>query len=393
MAKFASGWNRLFVVLTLLAIAAPGVATLAGVDRAPAGGENRELAPWPRVGWDAGTLRAWPGAAARYFEDHFAFRARLVRWQAVLRLEWLGVSPSTEVLVGRDGWLFYSADGGLDDFASAVPFSREDLETWRQTLQHTSDWLKGQGVAYLFVLAPDKHAVYPEFMPAGVRRVGAGTRTDALVRYLRDHSTVAVLDLRPALLEAKPRERLYHRTDTHWNDRGAFVAYQQVMERLAALSPPVERPRLVAQPRSAFEQRTFVEPGMDLAGMLGLTDRMREEDLRLTRAGTPRWRVVAPERPDPHGIEPRLITEHEDATRPRAIVLRDSFGSALIPFLSEHFSRAVYLWQYNLEPALVLEERPDVVVQEVVGRRLTSLLPYDAVAALPGVSSTGAARR
>lgn len=384
MARFPAGWNRALVAVWLLAIGVPGLATLAGVDRERPGGENRELAPWPRAGWDADALRAWPGAAARYFEDHFALRARLVRWQAAVRFEWLGVSPSPDVLVGRDGWLFYAADGGLDDFASAEPFSHEDLEAWRQTLQHTFDWLRGQGVAYLFVLAPDKHAVYPEFMPAGVRRVGAETRTDVLVRYLRDHSTVPVLDLRPALLSAKPRERLYHRTDTHWNDRGAFVAYQQILTRLAEASPPSVRPYLVPQPRAAFEARTAVEPGMDLSGMLGLTHRMREDDLRLTRIGAPRWRVVEPTRPDPHGIEPRLVTEHDDRARPRAVVLRDSFGSALVPFLSEHVSRAVYLWQYNLEPSLVLDERPDVVVQEVVGRRLTSVLPYDAVAALAG---------
>ncbi len=400
MVRFPAGWNRVLVLVALLGIGAPGLATLAGVDRERPGGENRELAPWPHAGWDAGTLRAWPGAAARYFEDHFAFRARLVRWQAAVRLEWLGVSPSPEVLAGRDGWLFYAADGGLDDFASAEPFSQADLDVWRETLQHTSDWLQGRGVAYLFVLAPDKHAVYPEFMPAGVRRVGADTRTDVLVRYLRDHSTVPVLDLRPALLAAKPHERLYHRTDTHWNDRGAFVAYQQILTRLAEASPAPVRSQLMPQPRAAFEARTVVEPGLDLSGMLGLTDRMHEDDLRLTRIGAPRWRVVEPARPDPHAIEPRLVTEHEDRTRPRAIVLRDSFGSALVPFLSDHFSRAVYLWQYNLEPRMVLEELPGVVVQEVVGRRLTTLLPYDGVAAFErggaagtAVSSTGAARR
>jgi hypothetical protein len=405
MAAWRPGWSRLLVLVVLLGIGVPGLATLAGVgpdDAAAAAGENRTLAPWPDLRWDARTLGAWPGAAARYFEDHFAWRATLVRWQAIVRLEWLHASPSPDVFVGRDGWLFYATDGALDDFASARPFSQEDLEVWRQTLQHTQDWLQRHDAAYVFVLAPDKHAVYPEFMPAGVRRIGAETRTDVLVRYLRDHSTVRVLDLRTALADAKDAERLYHRTDTHWNDRGAFVAYQRIMTAVADASPAGLRKALTPSPREAFVASEMREPGMDLAGMLGLTSRLHEDDLRLSALAAPQWRIVEPTRPEPHGIEPRLVTEHQDRTRPSALVLRDSFGSALIPFLSPHFRRAIYLWQYNLEPALILDERPEVVVQEVVGRRLTTLLPYDGVAAVDrddarrggaAVSSTGAARR
>ena len=66
------------------------------------------------------------------------------------------------------------------------------------------------------------------------------------------------------------------------------------------------------------------------------------------------------------------------------MVFRDSFGSALIPFLSEHFSRALYLWQYNFDPDVVQAEDPDVVVQEWVGRRLSTMPPYDPFAAGPG---------
>ena len=78
-------------------------------------------------------------------------------------------------------------------------------------------------------------------------------------------------------------------------------------------------------------------------------------------------------------MDARLVTEQPDRSRPRAVIFRDSFGSALIPFLSEHFSRALYLWQYNFDPAIVTEERPSVVIQEWVGRRLATMLPYDAV--------------
>ena len=43
--------------------------------------------------------------------------------------------------------------------------------------------------------------------------------------------------------------------------------------------------------------------------------------------------------------EGRLVPEITGSTLPRAVIFRDSFVSPLVPFLSEHFSRAVYLWQ------------------------------------------------
>jgi hypothetical protein len=353
------------------AIVTPGVVMVAGLDHETPQGENRELAATPARPATWAALCAYPGAASRYFEDHFGLRARLVRWQALLRLRLFGVSASPDVIVGRDGWLFYAGDGAAEDMASAAAFTPSELEHWRRTLQHTQDWMQAHGIAYVFVLAPDKHAVYPELLPASVRSIGAETRTDALVRYLREHSTVNVLDLRPVLHRAKASERVYHRTDTHWNDRGALAAATAIVEALGA-----NRVAPLA-PRASFEAATRETEGLDLAGMLGITPNVTEEDLRLVPRTPRRARVVEPAVPDARLMDARLVTEQDDRSRPRAVVFRDSFGSALVPFLSEQFSRALYLWQYNVDPAVVLAERPAVVIQQWVGRRLSTLPPYD----------------
>jgi hypothetical protein len=366
-------WSAALVAAFLVALVTPAAVMIAGLDRGETPGENRALAPAPEMpdGWAA--LRGFPGAASRYFADHFGLRAPLVRWQAALRLRLLHVSASPDVILGRDGWLFYAGDGGSEDIASSTPFTPQELETWRATLQHTYDWLQARGIAYVFVLAPDKHAVYPEELPNSVRRVGDETRTDTLVRYLREHSTVPVLDLRPPLLDAKAHERVYHRTDTHWNDRGAYVAYAAIVEALRVAGPPAAR--------DSFDAPSVVVPGLDLAGMLGVTGATTEEDLPLRPRVPRRARIVEPRHPDARLMDARDVTEQADASRPRAVVFRDSFGSALIPFLSEHFSRAVYLWQYNFDPDVVRAEHPDVVIQEWVGRRLSTMPPYDPFAA------------
>ena len=363
-------WSAALITLFVAALLMPGLVMVAGVDHETTRGENRELATAPRRPGTWAEWRAFPAAASRYFEDHFGLRARLVRWQARLRLRVFGVSASPDVIVGRDGWLFYAGDGGAEDIVSATPFTPAELDTWRTTLEHTRDWMEARGITYVFVLAPDKHEVYPEMLPASIRRVGVETRSDTLVAYLREHSTVPVLDLRTVLSAAKTHERIYHRTDTHWNDRGAFAASEALLRLLA--------PRLgVPQERSGYTPRAVAVPGLDLAGMLGIADGMTEEDLRLVPRVARRARIVEPARPDARLMDARIVTEQDAPSRPRAVMFRDSFGSAMIPFLSEEFSRAVYLWQYNVDPDVVIAERPDIVIQEWVGRRLGTMPPYD----------------
>jgi hypothetical protein len=179
------------------------------------------------------------------------------------------------------------------------------------------------------------------------------------------------VDLRPALFEAKTRERIYHRTDTHWNDRGALVAYRMIIDAVRRQLPAVPP----AWQRSDFEAVSRDDEGRDLAGMMGLRQVLREEVLALEPRRSRLARVVEPAGVAPDAEEGRLVTEIPDSTLPRAVIFRDSFVSSLVPFLSEHFSRAVYVWQNDFDAEAVVKERADVVIQEIVGRHLYTFTP------------------
>src|SRR5690348_2444034 len=152
--RLTPAWDRALIVAFLAAILAPGLGTLIRADKTSLTGENRTLTDAPRLPADWSSARSFPEAFTRYFEDHFAFRTALVKWQAAFRFGWLHVSPSADVIVGRDGWLYYASDGAREDFGANQPFPESELETWRTTLQHTQDWLAARGIAFMFVIAP-----------------------------------------------------------------------------------------------------------------------------------------------------------------------------------------------------------------------------------------------
>ncbi len=384
----ASRASTLAVVgIFLVVLAAPGLGMVAGVDRSTISeAEMRELAPAPAWSWQAHAIAAWPAAFKQYFVDHFAFRSRLIHLQAVALWEGLRTSPSDTVIAGKDGWLFYADDGGLQDYVQTEPFDAESLRAWKDTLERTRDWLAERGIHYLVVFAPDKQMIYPEFMPTTLGRMSPDYRVDRLLDYLRRHSTLDPLDLRPPLLAAKSSELLYDRYDTHWNDRGGLVGYQAIVRRLQRWFPsmqPLTRADFVASASA---------PSGDKTTMLGLVDRGKEAMPGLVPRRGWAARVVEPATPDPYGEEGRLVTEIPGSRRPRAVVFRDSFAGRLMPYLSEHFSRAVYLWENDFDADVVTREHPDVVIQEFVARHLFTFLPYpDLVppAATPGSAGGG----
>jgi len=361
--------NRLLIVVFIAMLVAPLVCFAAGIgtrptefdaDRLHARPEFRGLTETPRF------VAAW----LDYFGDHFGLRRALIRAHALMSVEVLHVSPSPTVILGRDRWLYYADDSALEDFQSAVPMTVDELETWRRSLVDTRDWLRSQGIAFVFMVVPDKHVIYPEHMPRSLRRLHSEYRGEQLVSYLQSHSDLCIVDTRQGLLARKETERVYSTTDTHWNDRGVYVGYEALLHSAGRLVPA-----LAPLPRSAFTPVERDEPGGDLAAMIGLQDVLREPALNLDPRVRRRARLVEPA--DLHeGYEvARAVTEVPGSSLPRAVIFRDSFMSGLLPFLSEHFSRAVYMWQNDVDRDLVRQEHPSIVVLEIVGRRFQTLVP------------------
>src|SRR5262249_28073941 len=125
-----------------------------------------------------------------------------------------------DVVLGRDGWLFYSGEGaGAEPFSGPTgSFTQQELIGYQRLLEQRRDWLAQRGVGYLFVVAPNKQSIYPEYLPPGCNLGPSQHRLDQFLAHMQQHSTVAVVDLRPALREAKRLAPTYFKTDTHWND-------------------------------------------------------------------------------------------------------------------------------------------------------------------------------
>ena len=337
-------------------------------------GEKRKLKVAPKFSQYRADefLRRW----GEHFDETFPGRKVLVHSLSLLYVKSLHTSCVPRTLVGRDGWLFLDRENPhrseVDYYRGTPPFTPAKLESWRSALEKRRIWLAKRGVRFLLVVAANKSTVYPEYLPGRVRRVSRRSRLDQLLEVLRTGSQVEVLDLRPEMIRAKGALPLYWKTDTHWNDLGALRADQALMKRLQRDFPTV-RPFADGD----FDVGWRVTEGGDLAQTLSLQESwLRERELRLAPRRPFTARQVEPMRRMPGYSFVRTSTwAQSDAHLPRVVMVHDSFYRRWRPFLSEHFARVVYIWDWGmgLFPEVVERERPDLFIAEFTERVLQDL--------------------
>ena len=118
--------------------------------------------------------------------------------------------------------------------------------------------------------------------------------------------------------------------------------------------------------------KNYTRKGGDLAAFIGV-DIFEEQDPQpiFEHECVPTRSDLNTNDHEPH----TLICEGEHLS---AVIFRDSFFSALQPYIARNFRRSTYLWEHLSYPTLhkyAEMEQPDIVIEEWVERTLPSYLP------------------
>ena len=319
--------------------------------------ENRAAAHAPDVPQTFAALMEFPAAFQAYYGDNYGFRETLLALDALVKLRVFGASPAKDVIVGKAGWLYFNADHALELALGRRRLSSEEVECWIRALEARERWLAERHIAYVFAFAPNKEEIYPEHVPSRLERL-APSPIDDLAALARAHGTTCFLDLRPSLLSEKAlAERgdpVYHPGDTHWTSRGAWAACNALLDHLHASVPSFGR--AIAARSDRVERRIPCEAG-DLDRQVGRPSSLASMPCFEPR--NPRARQVL------YREFPRQEWRFaiDDPSLPRVLLLHDSFGPGLQPYLAEHCSELVCRWDYTLAQSVIDKMHPDVVIQ------------------------------
>lgn len=360
------------IVAFLAAICAPFLDLWIRPDAArnPEKREMRAPARMPPLSFDKAVLTAFPEQYEDYFNDSYGLRDKLLRWHSIEKVFLFGVSPTHDIYLGRDRWLFYDDGISLENHRGLVPFEEPDLAGWRKGLEDVSRLCAEIGAHFVYVIIPDKESVYPERVPARYNQVGP-TRADQLLADLRAHrSTVDVLDLRPLFLAEKahdlPDEWLYAQLGTHWSGRGSLVATQAILGHLTQRFPKLKVPRAedyvrkpIGDSGDSWGPRMYIEDWLDQTTYM--------YDLKV---GGWHSHVITETR---YGPGRARVSVNDDASLPRAVIFHDSFGPFIDWLMSEQLSYVASYWEHTRPLQEMQDHRPDVVIAMFVERTLNHM--------------------
>ena len=318
--------------------------------------ENRAMAPAPvLVTENGGFNRNFFQDFEAYFNQHIALRNQMVYADAMIQTSLFHQSNVDGVIHGSDGWLYYAST--LSDYLGQDVMSDRELRNLAHNFSVTRDYLQERGIDFLLTIAPNKNTLYPEHMPYYDNYIVNPDHSALLLAPYLAENTVPYLDL--FQLFGQQEEVLYLQRDSHWNQKGACLVYNSMMEQL-----DLEH-RDYAQAEPSLVKNENGDLNKMLYSFYGKLEENYVYDLPGEYAYTDGATSVE---------DGWIVTENPNGTG-TLLMFRDSFANTLIPFLSEEFQTACYSKAMpNALERYVESHQPDCVVVEKVERNIAEYL-------------------
>lgn len=348
----------------LLIIMTPLILTLLNPNSS-ANIENKTLAQKPPIQLiREGKFGEYVKNNAKYFEDSYQLKSNLIHINSLIDYYGFNISPKDSVTLGKDQWLFYTAEDGVNiqDYYGQKLFSEEKLETISKEITNIKTRLDKKNIQFIIMMAPNKHTIYEEYLPSRIRnKKGNITRADQYGPILSSLN-VNYIDLRKTLLDQKSQYSypLYYPLDSHWNDRAGLIAYNKLLTKIKP-RPTTKIPDITI----GTQNRTG-----DLGNIIGLSSLLKDTSISANIPSPPPYstHITATKEID------RIITKNPNGDSRKILMFKDSFSGALLPFMSSQFSEVIYDASTKIDFNLIDEYEPDIVILQFVERYSNILL-------------------
>ncbi len=339
--------------------------------------ENRKLASEPA--FDIAHLDAYPVAFEKYYNDYFTFRSLFVKYYSSINLSLFNISPiPNEVLIGNDGWLFL-AGNEIDSYTGLNNFRQTELDSFKVELEYRKNYLMKRGCKYYFLIAPVKANIYTDKLPKTKYKFQKNGWGEQLIEYLNNTSTAKPINIYSLLRQQKDNEALYYQLDNHWTQLGAFYAANEVFESMHADFPSITKNNL----SDYYIKKSEIKNG-NIIQMLSNVGDYTDTHFELNpKSGFTAKNVAPYGYPVIKGFaypwDYEVDKEKADTRLPKIVIISDSYGTAIFPFIAEKFRRSVKIfdaWQYKLNEDIIENEKPDIVLTIVLEANLRNMLLY-----------------
>lgn len=352
--------NKFLIIIFALILALPALDTLFNFSPVKDLFEKRLPVEKPQFSFS----KDYPQNFEKYFNDNYGFRKTLISLNSKIMDKIFDESPDARAVMGKDDWFYFDNHNSLLDATGRALLSDELVERGVESFYRNWQKMRAKNIDYLLVIAADKSTVYPEFLPDYIKPSGPHRIDKFLNALLKKYPDFPVIDLRPILLEAKKRDVIYHKTDTHWNKRGAHAAYMAIAKKL----------KISAHPRSDYFNKEDDMIRGDISDIMN--SEARSQDFSLSPKFKSAFRKIAPSKKEFDQFHLPDFYVNKNSDLPVLFAYKDSFFGDLLDFTSEHFSRSFYINEFpcDLNYEIIKNYRPNLVIQEFWEGRIEVVL-------------------
>jgi len=335
--------------------------------------ENRKMASKPI--FDLNSVELFPSLYEKFYNDNFSLRSIMVRFYNLINLNFYEKSVISEVIIGKKNWLFMNNEN--DAYKGKNQLNKSELEAFKKEFEYRKDYLNSRGCKFYVLIAPVKASIYSEYMPSNMFKIVRQSWGEQLTEYLNENSEVKPINVYNVLRKNKNNGLLYYMLDNHWNQLGAFCAANEVLNQLQ-----VDFSELSPMPLKNFNITKAETTDGNIVKMLATNETFKDTVYKLVpKLGFKAIDVPKVGYPIVAGFAYQYEQNKEikKAKKPKLLVISDSFGINIFPFLAENFSRSVKIfdaWQYKLNEDIVEAEKPNVVLLIVLESKIRLLLKY-----------------
>ncbi len=320
--------------------------------------ENRTLAQYkPFINQDYEINYDYGKNFNEWFNDRFYLRKNFLDIQDLklfLSTNWI----TKDVMKGSHDWLFLALKESTDSYSNSVMFTDEELNSIDSYLDNINKYCNTHNKKFYFIIAPDKSKIYPEYYPQRIIKVSDNSRSVQLIDYIKTHSNVNVIYPKEKLISLKDNKLLYWKNDTHWNLLGAYYGYSELMN---VIKKDYATLTVYKVKDYTTEQHTGDLYNMAPAVLRKVDNTIYEipkvDDSQLCK--------------QPKEIRGDVICSNK-SSNVNLLMYRDSFSSALIPYLAHSFGDSKYIWKYDVNFNAM--KNADVIILEIVERLLPTLV-------------------
>lgn len=232
--------NFLFCAIVVTIICAGALSFTFTQDGTAVGRENRKRVAFPPSLLSADFNRVFEQGVS----DRLSVRTRVIDTYHWI-LKQVDNRGNGSVLIGKDGWLFQNAFGNkhnlhnFKNYQNDVSFTPQEWNLIRRNMQTLKEWCQQNKIQLYVVFSLDKPVIYSDKYPAYILKKRSVSLVSQVEALLVDMG-INVVPLKEALLEAKKKDIIYYKTESHWNAGGAFVAYQLIMQEIQKNNPKIK---------------------------------------------------------------------------------------------------------------------------------------------------------